>query len=79
MTGGKTADQDVVREYIANADVDILYRRLGIAKYVRMVCIGTLLTIILLSVIENYRDYKADQVFKENIPYSVEDTIEYLP
>lgn len=73
------APQDVVREYIANVDVDILYRRLGIAKYIRMVCIGALLTIILLFVIENYRDYKADQVFRENIPYSVEDTIEYLP
>ena len=56
----------------SNIDVDILYRRLEIAKYVRMVCIGALLAITLLSVIENYRDYKADQIFRENIPYSVE-------
>ena len=68
-----------MREYVSNIDVDILYRRLEIAKYVRMVCIGALLAITLLSVIENYRDYKADQIFRENIPYSVEETIEYLP
>lgn len=73
------APHDVVREYVSNIDVDILYRRLEIAKYVRMVCIGALLAITLLSVIENYRDYKADQIFRENIPYSVEETIEYLP
>ena len=72
------APQDVVNEYITGSDVDYLYKRLNIAKYIRLACIVMLALAILLFAVEYYRDYRADQEFRKNIPYFEEDTIEYL-
>ena len=70
--------KDTKKEYITGSDVDYLYKRLNIAKYIRLACIVMLALAILLFAVEYYRDYRADQEFRKNIPYFEEDTIEYL-
>ncbi len=73
------APQDVVNEYITGSDVNYLYKRLNIAKYIRLACIVMLALAILLFAVEYYHDYCALQEFRDSLITYEESIIEDLP
>ena len=73
------APQDVVNEYITGSDVNYLYKRLNIAKYIRLACIVMLALAILLFAVEYYHDYCALQQVRDSLITYEESIIEDLP